>query len=276
MPNARARMLGSLLLTLACGYAGLLLILYLMQDRLLFLGAHLDPGRAAGLAARAPDIEVVSLQAEAGVRVHGWYARARRSPAPALLYFGGNAEEVSWTLEPGARPAGFGWLALNYRGYGASGGRPGETALYRDAERAYDWLAARADVDRGRIAVFGRSLGAAVAIHVASVRPVRAAVLVTPFDSLLAVARRHYPYAPVAALLRHRFDSIGPARTVRAPALILAAGADDIIPPAHAERLYRAWTGERQWVLLENRGHNDVSAHPDYPRHIDAFLRRTM
>ena len=120
---------------------------------------------------------------------------------------------------------------MNYRGYGRSGGRPGERQLLADALLLYDRVTRRPDVDPGRVAVMGRSIGSGVAVYVARERPVLGAVLVSPYDSVAAVARDAFPYLPVPLLLRHRFEAASWAAGVRAPLLALIAGDDRVIDP---------------------------------------------
>src|SRR4029453_11306181 len=96
------------------------------------------------------------------------------------------------------------------------------------------------------IVVMGRSLGSGVAAMLAGARPVRAAILITPFDSLAAVAAGHYPLLPVRLLLRHPFPSTDWAKRSKAPVLILAAERDTVVPAAHAQKLLQAWSGEKR------------------------------
>ena len=138
-------------------------------------------------------------------------------------------------------------LLMNYRGYGHSEGRPSEARLFGDAVRLYDWAASRAGVDARRIVGMGRSLGSGVAIYLATQRTLAGLVLATPFDSITAVAQRHYPFLPVRWLLRHPFDSLSRAeaspcrRSCSSPVRIRS-------PAAHAERLYERWPGPKQWI----------------------------
>src|SRR5206468_12560106 len=132
-------------------------------------------------------LEIVATD---GTRLRGWLRRAAATPAPVVLYFGGNAEEVSWTLADRRWPREWAIVAINYRGYGASDGTPGESALVADALAIHDAIAARADVDPRRIVAFGRSLGAGVAVKLAGARPLAGAILVSPYDSLVEVGDR--------------------------------------------------------------------------------------
>jgi pimeloyl-ACP methyl ester carboxylesterase len=180
----------------------------------------------------------------------------------AVLYFGGNAEDVSHSVDSLA-PA-FPGAALylpHYRGYGGSSGRPSEAALFADGLALFD------DVHRRhpRVTLIGRSLGSGVAAYVASRRPVTRVVLVTPFESLAAVGARHYRILPVRLLLRDRFDSAAYAPAITAPTLLLAAADDTIIPPEHAAALLRAFPpGLATLEVLEGVDHNTIHLSPAY------------
>lgn len=242
--------------------------MFLVQENLIFLP---PPLTGSGPAPRA-GLEEVEVTADDGTRLRGWLAKAPGERAPLLIYFGGNAEDVSWLVEEAPRLGGWSLLLVNYRGYGRSEGRPGERALLADGIRLHDWARARADVDPTHMAVMGRSLGSAVAVHLAAARPLSGVVLITPFDSLTAVAQHHYPWLPVRWLLRHPFDALGRAPDIRAPLLCLVAGRDQVIPPAHAARLYSAWAGPKRLIEFPAADHNGVSVEPGYWPAIAQFL----
>jgi hypothetical protein len=237
------------------------------QERLIFFAQPIASTRH--LPASASPLEIVATD---GTRLRGWIVAAASVPAPTLIYFGGNAEEVSWALADARWPRDWTRVALNYRGYGESEGSPGERALVADASAIYDAIAKRADVDSKRIVVVGRSLGTGVAVALASVRPLAAAILVSPYDSLAAVGRMHYPFLPVSLLLRHRFDSIALAGAIRVPLCAIVASDDTIIPPQRSRALFDRWGGPKRWHAIDGADHNDVSTHDAYWRTIAAFL----
>lgn len=239
-----------------------------LQERLIFFPQPLTS--TAHLPKRALPFEVVAAD---GARVRGWIANGAVAPAPALIYFGGNAEEASWILGEARWPPEWTLVAVNYRGYGASEGVPGERALTSDALAIYDAIARREDVDSRRIVVFGRSLGTAVAVHVAAERPVAGAVLVSPFDSLTAIGRQHYPWLPVSWLLRHRFDAASAAARNRMPLLVIAGDADSIVPPRRSRALFDAWAGPKTWQAVPGAGHNDIAEFDVYWDAVARFLK---
>ena len=251
---------------------GVPLIVYLAQDGLIFLRQPMPEARRAEIARTIPQAESVFLSAADGTRVHAWHLKA----GPTLvLYFGGNAEEVSWMLEVArAETPGVSWLLLDYRGYGLSEGSPSQKALVADALALYDRATTLPGVDAKRILAFGRSLGSGVAVALAADRALAGLVLATPFDSLAAVAGRYYWFLPVRWMLKHPFDSMALAPRMDAPLLCLIAERDEVIPPEHAERLFAAWRGPKRKVLLPAAGHNDTDADPRFWPAVRAFIEK--
>jgi hypothetical protein len=252
------------------------LVVWLAQDSLIFYRQPLPESRRGEIARRYPAVEEVKVAAEDGTQLHGWLVKPQ-APGPLVIYFGGNAEEVSWMLDAvgdpvrGATP-GVGWLLVNYRGYGLSEGSPSEAALVADALVLYDFAAKQSAVAAQRIVAFGRSLGSGVAVPLAAQRPVRAVVLVAPYDSVAALAKRYYPYLPVDLILKHRFDSLALAPELRQPLLCFIAERDEVIPPAHSERLFEAWGGPKRRVALKGAGHNDTDGADGFWPALAAFL----
>jgi hypothetical protein len=165
-------------------------------------------------------------------------------------------------------------LLFDYRGYGGNPGSPTEEGLAADARAAAGYLAGRPEVDPDRLVYFGESLGAAVALRLATERPPAALVLRSPFASLAEVGRVHYPVLPVSWLLRDRFDSAALAGRLDAPLLVVAGGRDGIVPLAHSRRLFAAAPQPKRLVVLEGADHNDpdLLAGPRLLEELRAFL----
>jgi pimeloyl-ACP methyl ester carboxylesterase len=240
---------------------------WLGQEKLIFF-----PQPLVGREHLPPRTEALDVRAGDGTRLAGFVVPAALPRAPVLLFFGGNAEEISWTLADPRWPEGFVRVGVNYRGYGESEGRPAEAPLADDAKAVFDAIAARGDVDPHRIVVVGRSLGTGVAARLAVERPAAAVILVSPYDSLVEVGKAHYPWLPVAWMLRHRFDAVSYARQARPPMLAVVGAADAIIPVARSRSLYDAWAGPKQWIALDGRGHNDLTADPRFWTGVRAFV----
>jgi fermentation-respiration switch protein FrsA (DUF1100 family) len=262
----------AILLAVALGYLAVAFLLWIAQERLIFHAVGL-PGPP--IAPRDWRMEPVAFTARDGTPLAGILLMPPRERPPLVIYYGGNAEEAtsrSPTVHEtyGDRAV----LLMNYRGYGGSGGRPGEKAMVSDALELFDWAAARADIDAHHIALHGRSLGSGVGVAVASKRPAACIVLTTPFDSALEVAAKIYPWLPVAYLLRHPFDSAALAPQIRIPALVLIAEQDNIIPRRHSERLAERWGGSVERRYFAGFGHNDLDLNPAYDAAIRGFLLR--
>lgn len=270
------KIFGIVCLALGLVYGGYLAALYVSQDGMVFPTRPVDQARLAQIRTYDRNLEDWTVTAGDGTILRGYYLPRTRHghPAPAVLSFCGNAEEQTafflWAATglPQVSLAG-----LDYRGYGASAGRPSERAVKADALVAYDALSAR--LGQGvPIVVMGRSLGSGVAAYVAANRPVAGVILVTPYDSLAAVGQERHPLAPVAALMKHPFDVLPDAARVTAPALLLVAGADTLVPPSHAARLAEHWPGPKEVRTIDGTTHATILDSPEYWPAIRTFLNR--
>lgn len=262
-----------LVAVLGLGYLAICANLYLRQDTLLFPAQALNQPRAAKLEHDHPGSRY-TLKTSDGITLRGWLdVPAGNEARPLLLYFGGNKDEVSGWMQMRQHAPDWAWAALNYRGYGASDGQPSQTALVADAQAVYDALAADPRIDAKRIVVIGRSLGSGVAVQLAAKRPLKALILITPYDSMLNVAAEKYPWLPVRWMLRHPFDSQALAPSLQLPTQILLAEHDQLIPPAHGARLAAVWGTPVQPLLLPGASHHDILLHPQFWPEVQGFLR---
>lgn len=188
----------------------------------------------------------------------------------AVIYFGGNAEDVAFNIPSFTRDMpGATHYFVNYRGYGGSTGSPDEAANYRDAAFVFDYVRERHE----KVAVVGRSLGSGIAVWLAAERPVDRLVLISPFDSIEAVAGNAYPWVPVSLLLEDKYRAVDRAPDVEAPVLILVAEADNVIPHERSAALARAFDGSQACLkVIRNAGHNTIGRSSDYLRLIGDFL----
>ncbi|MBF0460878.1 MAG: dienelactone hydrolase family protein [Magnetococcales bacterium] len=157
-------------------------------------------------------------------------------------------------------------------GYGESGGKPGERALFDDARLIFDWAQQQPSVDPDQIVVMGRSLGTGVAVHVATERKVAGVCLVSPYDSIRSLAQEMYPAVPIGWLLKHPFDSVARAPSIHVPLLALMASDDTIVPVRHSQRLIAAWGGPHQERVLPGVNHDSIALSVGYHDAIREFL----
>lgn len=195
-----------------------------------------------------------------------------RPGADALIYFGGNAEDSSLSFDDFAElfPEHSLYL-MHYRGYGGSAGSPSEAALKADALALFD----RVQASHARVSLLGRSLGSGLAVYLATQRPVERLALVTPFDSVEAVAADLYAWLPVRWLLRDKFDSLALAPRIQMPTLMLVAGQDQLVKEAHSRRLAGAIPADRlQYVRIAGADHNSIAGEAEYYASLGAFMKR--
>ncbi len=249
---------------------GLLAILWGLENQLLYF-----PSRTVSASPEAFGLtsEELALPSGDGVILRGW--RIRGAGRRALLFFQGNAGNASDRLDRARilnRRFGLDVFLVDYRGYGRSTGAPDEEGLYRDARAVY-----AAAVERGfppeRILLFGESLGSAVAIDLAAEKPVGGVILETPFLSILAMARVHYPYVP-RFLVRSRFDNAAKIGMVNSPKLFLVAQRDEIAPPTQGRELFERAPPPKTLYVIPDAGHNDtyVTGGEAYWREWERFL----
>jgi hypothetical protein len=244
------RILLSLLAVAAVLYLGACILLYAFQRSLIY---YPQP-RAFGTAETVLKLPVPDADVLASVRPH--------DGPRALIYFGGNAEDVSRDLPlfSQAFPDHAIYL-LHYRSFGGSSGTPSEEAIQRDAAALFD-LARAAHPET---AVIGRSLGSGVAVRLASRRPVSRLILITPYNSFQEIAAGQFPYMPVPWILRDKFESWRYAPKIVVPTLLIAAGNDEVIPRASTERLYARFAkGVATMRVIPETDHNSISASPQY------------
>lgn len=217
----------------------------------------------------------IVLRSSDGTRLSGWLLIPHEpGPHPGVIYFGGRSEEVSWVVrDAGSMFPRMAVLVMNYRGYGDSHGEPGERQMIEDGLMLFDWLSGHLHVDRARIALVGRSLGSGVAIQVAVDRPVAAIALITPYDSILAIAKRRFKSLPISLILKHRFESVKHAEKISAPVLVLRAEFDTVVPHLHTDLLVSKLTTVLLDQMISNSNHQNIPYLPDTQTRVAEFLQ---
>lgn len=180
----------------------------------------------------------------------------------AIIYFGGNAEDVSINLSEFEQVfPNYSLYFMHYRGYGGSSGKPSEENIHKDAIALYELV----NKNHPEISIIGRSLGSGVATRLASKKTISKLVLVTPFNSIEEIAQQKYPFVPISLLLHEKYKSWQYAKNVKAPTTILMAEKDNVIPNISTEKLYTNFPpGVANIVLIKDVGHNSISESEKY------------
>lgn len=269
------RMVTSLAAALALAWLLIVALAYFFQERFVYL-----PQRT--LDASPVDIglpfESVYVTTADGVRLHGWYipARAKRG---VMLFFHGNAGNISHRLDSLRlfNQLGLATFIIDYRGYGLSEGSPSESGTYKDAGAAWRFLTEERGHPPDEIVLFGRSLGGAVAVWLATRHRPAAVIAESTFTSLRDLARVHYPYLPTGLLLRIGYPTLSRMPLIKCPVLIVHSKQDDIVPYALGERLFQA-AKEPKNLLPISGGHNEgfLVSGKVYVGGLDAFLDEVL
>jgi fermentation-respiration switch protein FrsA (DUF1100 family) len=250
------------LVAAALAYVAVVVAFWIGQDRLIYFpGPRPGPPPASGTL----ELREEWIETKDGARLHAWLATARRasgatstSGPKGVLVCHGNAGNIASRIPVAEAFAAWGFTTLlfDYRGYGASPGKPSEEGTYQDAEAAFDHLAKLLGGAAPRIVAYGESLGGAVAIELALRRPVASVVVEDTFTSMADMGSGLYPWLPVRTFLRQRYDSASKVGKVSVPFLVIHSPADDLVPFALGKRLFE--TAREPKTFLETGGrHND-------------------
>ncbi len=262
--------IANLLLILFVFYCGTLAFLYFKQGSFIFFPTGISKSKEF-LLKQFSQFEV-NINHD-GFNLHGWFINREISPEhPLIIYYGGNAEEVSNNLFDLEKYEKESLLFMNYRGYGKSTGSPSQASLFSDALFIFDYFSDTYSIPSTNIILMGRSLGSAVATYVAKLRHIKAVILISPFDSLVNIAQEHYPIFPVKLLLKHPFESVQIAQEITVPMITVIAGQDRIISNERSVTLVEHWGGECNYVTIKDAGHNTISNYPQYWDTIRLFL----
>lgn len=245
------------------------LALWAGQRRFIYFPDRGEPS----IAAMGPGWEEVTYETGDALTLHAWY-RAPTTGQPVVLVFNGNAGNRAGRVSLGRAlaDAGMGVLLTDYRGYGGNPGSPSETGLAADARGAVGFVQEREpDTD---LIYFGESLGAAVAVELASAVPPTVLILRSPFTSLVAIGREHYPWLPVGFMLEDRYPSDERIGDVGVPTLVVAGGDDSIVPIGQSRSIYLSAPEPKRLVVIPGADHNDPSlvSGPDVVDAVIAFI----
>lgn len=246
-------------------YFLILLFVYFQQKSFIFFPTHAQH--------RSTDKQISKYELSTDhVSLRGWLLNTEASPERLLIYYGGNAEDIFFTIGDFKIFSDAAILFVNYRGYGSSTGSPGEDEFFTDALSIFD------DVSRKfspkKIFLVGRSLGSGVASYVAGHRKVDGVILITPFASIESLAKKQFPFLPTTLLLKHKFRSSDYIRKYKGPCLIIYGGKDRIVPPQSTLGLIKHIPGEKEIVCIENADHNNIEGFSEFNTAIMQFIKK--
>ena len=254
------RILIGILVVVVVGYCGLLGYIYANQRSLQYEAG----GKMFELSeTQLHRAELVSIPSGDGAKLAGWY-EAPAAGKPLIVYYRGNA--LSFSREHQRYEAmeadGYGFLAVDYRGFGGSPGEISQTHILEDALAAYDWAATKGFP----IVIWGRSLGSGSATYVASERKTDALFLETPFDSATAVGRDRYWYLPVDLLMADKYPVDEWIKSVTAPVFVAHGTGDTTIGVSHGQRVYDLAPVKAGIWIEPGANHDELWAHGEWDK----------
>jgi fermentation-respiration switch protein FrsA (DUF1100 family) len=277
------RMLLGLVIMIASAYALLTGLLFFAQSHLVYF-----PQTGRDFVATPEQVglpyESVTLRTEDGLMLHGWFVPERaamsvKETTGTVLFLHGNAGNISHRIDYLSmfHRLGYQTFIFDYRGYGQSSGTPSESGTYIDAEAAWNYLVEEKGIAPNRIALFGESLGGAIAAWLAARERPGLLVLASAFTSLPDMAEKIYPFLPVRLLSRFNYNTLEYLRSVTCPVLIAHSPQDEIVPFAHGQALYEAAPAPKEFLELEG-GHNDgfIFMREAWVRALSEFMAHSM
>ena len=268
-------MLLILLAGVATAYLALCALVYIFQDRLIFLPSRTIDATPAQYGWAYDEVKIAVLPAE---KIYGWYFPSNQptDSQKTILFCHGNAGNISHRLSTVRLflDLGANVLLFDYRGYGRSDGRPSEANAYADGLAAFNWLVQTKGVKPENIFLFGRSLGGAVAVELATRVKCGGVILESTFTSVADLGQKLYPFLPIRPLVRTRFDSVAKISSLTCPVLVAHSSEDELIPFEMGQRLYDSVQSPRRFVELSGR-HNELGALDNelYRKTLEGFLR---
>jgi pimeloyl-ACP methyl ester carboxylesterase len=260
-----------ILALIVCGILASVL-LYFIQDKMIFYPQKIDQRDLEAIKIYK-NVKEISLETGDGVEIKGWFIDNRlTNKSKILLYFGGNAEEVSYIITKALLFKDCSVVLFNYRGYGQSQGSPKEQNLYSDATAIYDKFVDQHNSDSLKIIVMGRSIGTGVAVYLAKSRKTDGVILVSPYQDLKTLAQVQFPFLPARLIVKYKFNSAERAPFIKAPLLAIIGTEDKTIPSNQSKLLIEKWGGKVILKEFIGADHNNLSNFGDYWKSINDFI----
>lgn len=263
--NKRSAVLRFIAVFCVLAYTAVVFHIYTTQDEKIFFPQHsqIDFVLKEGM-------KEVFLEVDEDVVLEGRYFNGAQNSA-LIIYFGGNADNAKKFLQFASENKNYDILTINYRGYGSSGGVSSQDAIFADALKIYDHFAKDKDV-----VAIGRSLGSGVATYLASQREVKGLILITPYDSIYAMAKDKYPYLPIRLLLKHQFDSTAYIGNTSAQIGVIEVENDLVVPNKYTHNLIQYIKRDFLHELLQQTTHGEVINHPEFNRIVDRWVKQMI
>jgi len=272
-----ARLARAVAIGLGIGFVLLAVVTMVFGDRLIFFPTRYPDGDWARRERARVPVDEVEFTISDGTRLVAWHAKAPH-PRCTFLYFHGNAGNIANRLDvlEALAEIGVSTFAVDYRGYGKSGGTPTGAGILADAEGAWAHLTLRLGESPGRVVLFGKSLGGACAIDLAYRVPAKGLIVQSAFTSIADVAARVIPLFPAKWFLKENLNSVMKIGAAKCPTLVVHSKDDDMVPFAHGVKLFEAAPEPKWFAEFSGVGHNELIAvrRAEWLKDLSEFLDR--
>jgi fermentation-respiration switch protein FrsA (DUF1100 family) len=248
----------SIVVSIGLGLAAAMLLMVIFEEKFIYFPSKHPKGNwqpeTYGLNA-----EDCFFSTSGGLKLHGWLFRVGK-PKATLLWCHGNAGNITHRLDNISKllPLGINIFIFDYRGYGKSEGSPSEKGIYNDAIAAYDYLTHEQGVNSSSIIIFGRSLGAIVATHLAANRLCRGLIVESGFSSSRDMAKELFPFLPLHFFLRSKFDAMSMISRIHIPLLFIHGTNDNTVPINLGRKLFERANEPKSFYEILGADHNDT------------------
>lgn len=239
--------------------------LYFFQNSIVFNAGAIESTKMFKLQ----NTKRINFEVEEGIVLDGVYKTSSIKDAPLIIYFGGNADDATRLLLHVTKILDYDIVSFNYRGYVKSKGKPSQDALFSDAIKIYE----KYKKDK-KVILIGRSLGTGVATYLASKKDVLGVILITPYDSIVSMAKKKYPMFPIDFLLKYKFESVKYVQDIKAPIGLIEVIDDKVISKYHFDTLKQKIPNLSLHVKLDNTTHGEVLKHSDFEKSLENIIDR--
>lgn len=239
-------------------YFAILGAMYMNQHNMIYVATTQKPQLKDS---RIEGVEEITITTADGLSLRAWYKAPKNDKHPTILRFHGNGSNVMWSMNSMQSyvSQGYGVLAVEYRGYSGNPGRASEQGFYNDARAYIEWLI-KNGTPESSIILYGESLGSGPAVQMAVEYPaIDTLVLQCAFSSMTEAAAFHYPYFPVALLLKDRYNNLSKIGKIKSPLILVHGTKDSIIPYRLAQKLFDAAPQPKTMITIEGGNHNDLA-----------------
>lgn len=253
--------------------------LYFAQDKIIFYPTEYNPKEIENIKKQLKNFDYKIYKKNQEITITYWESQPKKEKFKIVFYFGGNAENTNYTaieISNHLEFLNYKWILINYPGYNGSSGKAGEKNFYLYSEIIFEHIIDQYKENITEIILMGRSIGTAVSSYLNTIKKIDKLILITPFDSIETIAKKHFSLYSFSFLIKHKFPTIEYIKKIQNPILVLIAKEDEIIPNESTKNLLKELEKKQdvEIYILDNATHNTISDFPFYWNYLDQFIKK--